>query len=117
MYNYLEEMKEEIKNYIEENIDEYACEVYDTEEIKEKLNEDLWDSDITCNNGNFVAKDIAWDLVKDNRELFIEAVREFCCPAETVAEYITDPGKADCLIRCYLLSQAIDEVIDEIFDK
>lgn len=40
MYNYLEAIKEDVKEYIEENID--LSEFGDIEELKEKLNEDLW---------------------------------------------------------------------------
>lgn len=50
MYNYLEAVKEDVKEYIEENID--LSEFGDIEELKEKLNEDLWINDSVTGNAS-----------------------------------------------------------------
>lgn len=67
-YDYLENVKEDVRNYIEENL---------------------------CHNF----------------ELLTEALTEICCDLS----YLEKGAEAcDVTIRCYLLGQAISEVLDEI---
>lgn len=115
MYNYLEAIKEDVKEYIEENID--LSEFGDIEELKEKLNEDLWINDSVTGNasGSYTynrAK--AKKYVDDNKELVIEMSEEFGCKDQVMNWWYSNNYEAiDCSIRCYLLNQAIGEAIDD----
>lgn len=121
MYNYLETMKEDIQEYIDEN--------YNSEEIKEKLsdrdeweqelNDDLWVCDSVTGNasGSYTFNyQVAKEYVTDNTELLKEALIEFCVDAETIADkFLNDEWEYfDVTIRCHLLYSAISEVLDEL---
>lgn len=113
-YDYLENVKEDVKNWIEENME--LSDYEDKEELEEYLNDTLWTEDSVTGNasGSYTfnyfeaAKNLVgnWDLLK-------EAVEEFGCedinPIEKGEEW------CDVVIRCYLLSQAISKVLDEIY--
>lgn len=111
-YNYLEQIKEDVRNFIEDN--DIVVNSDNREEIEEQLNDNcLNDDDITGNetgsyffNRYSAAEAIAlnWDLLKD-------ALDEF-----GVEENPIEKGEkwCDVLIRCYLLPQAIAEVLEEI---
>ena len=114
-YNYLEQIKKDVKNFIEENKN-YLPD--NREEIEEQLNDELWnDDDITGNetgsyfcNTDRAAEAIAfnWDLLADALEYF---GYENINPIKKGVEW------CDVLIRCYLLPQAISEVIEEICEQ
>ena len=120
MYDYLEAMKEDIQEYINER--------YSTEEIKEKLmnrdewaeelNDALWVSDSVTGNasGSYTFNSqVAKKYVTDNTKLLQEALKEFCVGAETITEKFLDDEWEyfDVTIRCYLLYIAISDVLDE----
>ena len=117
MYNYLEAMKSDIKDYIknEVNTSNYS----DREELENDLNDILWNEDSVTGNASgsytFNRAD-AKEYVADNMDLLAEACKEFCVDNETVCEkfFAEDWEYFDVTIRCYLLSQAISEVLDEI---
>ena len=56
------------------------------------------------------------EYVTENMEECIEALKEFCVEAETVAEkFLSEDWEYfDVTIRCHLLNQAISEVLEEI---
>lgn len=113
-YNYLEAMKEDIRNYIEENdID------VNEQDIEETLNDDLWIEDSVTGNGSgsytfnsYKAK----ENLEGNEDLVREMCKEFCIDAETIADKFLneDYEYFDVSIRCYLLGQAIAEVLEEL---
>lgn len=117
MYNYLEAMKQDITNYIENeiNINDFS----DRDELEERLNNDLFIDDSVTGNGSgsyTFNRAEAEKYVKYNDDLLKEALLEFGIDAETVAEKFLD-GEwewMDVTIRCYLLGQAIAEVLDEL---
>lgn len=119
-YNYLMNVKEDVKNAIVES--------YDKEELndmlsantgrnylEDKLNEQLWNDDSVTGNASgsytfstYEAEEIIahnWDLLKDALNEFDVDYGE---ALEKGAEY------CDVSIRCYLLPQAIAEVLDEL---
>lgn len=107
MYNYLEE----IKNDIMEN--------YDTdfllETSEDQLYDEMWtDDSITGNaSGNYTFSTYqAEENIAHNMDLLREAIEEFGGnfgeALERGAEY------CDVTIRCYLLGQAISEIKEEI---
>lgn len=116
MYNYMEAMKNDIQEYINENIN---LEDYTREELEEKLNDDLWIADEVTGNasGSYTFNSYqSKEYVTDNMDLAKEALTEFCVPAEEIGERFLneDWEYLDVTIRCYLLGQAIAEALDEI---
>lgn len=119
-YNYLESMKEDVKEYIindsELSIDDL---IYNRSELEEKLNEDLWAYDgITGNaSGSYTFNSYkAKEYVLDNMDLLEKMCNEFCVDAETIGKKFLYGAWEwmDVSIRCYLLGQAISEVLDDI---
>ena len=109
-YNYLENVKEDVRNFIEEN--NITVDNDNREEIEEQLNDELWnDDDITGNaSGSYFFNSYqAAEAIALNWDLLAEALEDF--------GYENIKNGANCcdvLIRCYLLPQAIAEVLDEI---
>lgn len=119
-YNYLENMKEDIKEYIlndsELSIDDL---IYNRSELEEKLNDDLWAYDGVTGNasGSYTFyRYKAREYVLDNMDLLEKMCNEFCVDAETIGKKFLDGAWEwmDVSIRCYLLGQAISEVLDDI---
>ena len=120
MYNYLEAMIEDVKDYIhnEVNTNEFSS----REELEESLNDDLWTVDSVTGNGSgsyTFNRAEAEEYVNDNSDLLREAISEFGVDSETVAEKFLDGDYEyfDVTIRCYLLGQAISEALDEMEDE
>ena len=112
MYNYLEAVKEDVKDYI--NNETTLSDFSNREELKERLNDDLWTVDSVTGNasGSYTFNTYeAEENLAHNWDLLSEALTEFGFkgnPIEKGAEW------ADVTIRCYLLGQAIGEVLDEM---
>lgn len=116
-YNYLENVKEDVKNYIEENKENESYNFNDEEELKQLLFNDLWIDDSVTGNGSgsyYCNSYKARESVQGNEDLLIEALEEFGNDAESYKRSMVNPEFADVTIRCYLLSQAIDEVLEEM---
>ena len=112
-YNYLEQIKEDVINFIEEN--DIVVTVDNREEIDEQLNDELWnDDDITGNETGsyFRDTDRAAEAIAFNWDLLAEALDAF--GYEDINPIKKGVEWCDVLIRCYLLPQAISEVIEEI---
>ena len=119
-YNYLEAMVDDIKDYIDENIN--LDEFEDRQELEEKLNDDLWTEDSVTGNGSGSYtfdrhksyENVQGDL--DAMDYIRDLVSEFGVDAETVAEKFLDEDYEywDVSIRCYLLGQAIGEALNEL---
>lgn len=112
-YNYLEAVKEDVLNYIEE----YEIKV--TESNKEDVCNDLYDDlfvndSITGNaSGSYTFNAYqAEENLCHNLDLLQEAYNEFGGSPD-----LSSPESCDVSIRCYLLSQAITEVLDEIAEE
>lgn len=116
-YNYLESIKEDVKNYIEENKENESYDFNNKEEVKQLLFDDLWIEDSVTGNGSgsyYCNSYKARESLQGNEDLLIEALEEFGNDAEGYKKSLTDPEFADVTIRCYLLNQAIDEVVEEM---
>lgn len=119
MYNYLEAMKSDIKDYIKNEIN--TANYSDREELENDLNDILWNEDAITGNasGSYTFNRAeAAEYVNDNMDLLSEACTEFGVDSTTVGEKFLDEDWEyfDVTIRCYLLSQAISEALDEIED-
>ena len=114
-YNYMEAMKDDIKEYInnEVNLKDFT----DRDELEEKLNEYLWVEDSVTGNASGSYYCNSWkaeEAICHNLDLLGEAMKEFGCEVDLLekgAEW------ADVTIRCYLLGQAIGEVLDEMEEE
>lgn len=115
-YNYMEAVKEDVKNYIDSEIN---FEDFDSlEELEEKLNDELWTEDSVTGNasGSYTFNRVtAENYVNSNKELVNEMVDEFDCKKQVCDWYLNDNFESiDVSIRCYLLGSAISEVLDEL---
>lgn len=116
-YNYLESMIEDIKDYI---FDRHTTnEIRELLEIEREdwentLNDALWCEDSVTGNGSGSYTFSTWKAEENlchNLDLLQEALEEF----GSDINYLSKGAEAcDVTIRCYLLSRAISEAIDEI---
>ena len=111
-YDYREAVKNDILDYINNNID--FKDFNDLDELEEHLSEKLWDNDSVTGNGSgsyYCNSYAAEEAICHNLDLLGEALDEFggsCNILKDGAE------AADVTIRCYLLSECIAEVLEEI---
>lgn len=117
MYNYLESIREDVMEYIknEVNYSDYEA----IEDLEQFLNDELFTVDSVTGNasGSYTfCRNTAKDYVTDNMDECVEALKEFCVSSETIAEKFLceDWEYFDVTIRCYLLGQAISEALEEI---
>ena len=114
-YNYLENIKADVKEYIDNEIN--LKDFSDREELEEKLNDTLWTEDSVTGNASGSYYCNSWkaeEALAHNWDLLAEAMEEFGCEVDLLekgAEW------ADVAIRCYLLGQAIGEVLDEMEEE
>ena len=114
-YNYAEAVKEDVLDYIKNEID---FSDFDTiEELEEKLNDDLFVEDSVTGNasGSYTFSTYqAEENLCHNWDLLEEAMEELGNeenPIEKGAEW------CDVTIRCYLLGGAISEALEEIEEE
>ena len=115
-YNYLEAMKDDIKEYVKDSI--ILTDYSDRDELEEYLNDVLWVEDSVTGNASgsytfnaYQAEENishAWDLLQEALENFgstdinvLEKGAEWC----------------DVTIRCYLLGEAIAETLDDMEEE
>lgn len=127
MYDYYENVKDDVENYINENKEYFKA--TDLEELEEELNNQCWISDSVTGNGSgsYTFNTYkAEENLNGNWGLLQEALEDFGCdelnPIEMGAEW------CDVTIRCYVLGQAIsalleqmeennDPILEEIFSR
>lgn len=115
-YNYLEAVAEDVREYINNEIDlnEWRG---DRDGLEEKLNDDLWTVDSVTGNASGSYTFSTWqaeEYLAHNWDVLEEALAEFGNtenPIEQGAEW------CDVTIRCYLLGQAIAEVLDDLEEE
>ena len=115
-YNYLEELKSDVKNYINEVASDYMdCE--DMDELRDELYDNLWSEDSVTGNGSgsyTFNREKAKEYVSDNMDLMVEAYKEYDSIESLVDDLeALDFETIDVTIRCYMLSQALDEVLED----
>lgn len=111
-YDYLENVKEDVRNYIEEN--KIVVTSSNREEVEQELNDTLFVDDNVTGNASGSYTFSTWQAEENlchNFGLLMEALTEFGCDLS----YLGKGAEAcDVTIRCYLLGQAISKVLDEI---
>ena len=117
-YNYLEEMKKDIRQWLEDNDWKICYKDMTKEELEERLNEDLWIEDSVTGNasGSYTFNSYeAEENLNGNWDLLNNALYEF---GETDFNVIEKGAEwCDVTIRCYLLSQAVHEVLEEDYEE
>ena len=111
-YDYLEAVKVDVKNYIENEVE--LSDYSSREELESYLNDELFTNDSVTGNGSgsyFFSAYKAEEAICHNMDLLGEAMQEF----GSDMDILKDGAEAcDVTIRCYLLGQAINEVLDEM---
>ena len=114
MYNYFEEVKKDIRSWLEDNALDMPYNEYGEAEI-ERLYDELWVEDSVTGNGSedmyYQTDEEAAAALYGNNQTFIYAAQDF--GLENYNDFCENPRKADVTIRCYYLGAALDEVIAE----
>lgn len=120
-YNYFEAVKDDVVEYIREeiNLAEYEGR---RDDLEEKLNNDLWTVDSVTGNGSgsyTFCRETAKGYVLEDAETVAEALKQFDVDAETIADKFLsqDWEYFDVTARCYELGSAIAEALDEIEEE
>lgn len=115
-YNYLESMKSDIIDYLNDNYANKEGTGKDREEFEEQLNDDLWIEDSVTGNASGSYTCNTWraeEMLCHNTDLLCEAIEEFGNDVESYKRALQSAEYADVTIRCYLLGQAIALALDE----
>ena len=112
-YDYLSAVESDVREYIENNVNfhDYS----DLDEMKEDLNEKLFVEDSVTGNASGSYTFNTWkaeEYLCHNLDLLAEANEEF----GGSSDILSDGAEAcDVTIRCYLLSQAIEDVSPDMW--
>lgn len=116
-YDYLQAVKDDVKQYIDDN--DITITADNREDIEQQLNDDLFCNDSVTGNASGSYYCNAWkaeEALCHNLDLLGEAADEF--GDESITNVLKQgPEACDVTIRCYLLSQAISAVLDELEDE
>ena len=116
-YDYIEAMKLDIKEYIDDEIE--LSDYKDREEFEEYLHDTLWSEDSVTGNASCsytFSRLQAREYVIDNIDALSEACYEFGIEDSVVGENFLGENWEwmDVIIRCYYLDIAISEVLDDM---
>ena len=117
-YNYSDEMFNDVKTWLADNLDECVNVVKDEEmndlsDFESWLNDRLFCEDSVTGNGSGSYTFSTWQAEENlchNLDLLGDALEEFGCDAS----YMTEKGAEACdvTIRCYLLGEVISTVFE-----
>lgn len=116
MYNYLESVISDVREYVADCIDRTDY-IGDRDGLEEKLYDDCFIADSVTGNasGSYYCNAYkARQALEGNTDLLVEALECFGNEPEYYKKALTDPEYADCTIRCYLVGQAVNTVCDEL---
>lgn len=114
-YDYYKEVKEDVINYIKNNID--LSEFDSLVDLQEYLYDELFVEDSVTGNGSgsyTMSNRKAWEYVGDNLDLLGDALEEF---GDTKHTLMNGAEACDVTIRCYVLGECIDRALDEIMGE
>lgn len=111
MYDYMRAITDDIREHIDNeiNLTDWAG---DADGLYEHLYDTLWVDDCVTGNGSgsyTFDRYQAEENLCHNLDILAEVISEFGCSWDI----LEDPEAADVSIRCYLLGQALTEVLDE----
>lgn len=110
VYNYKENVKNDIIEYIKEN---YEKEDFDSLDY-DSLYEEMWTADSVTGNGSGSYTFSTWEAEENichNLDLASEAYEEFGYDG---IKFDDGAEAIDVTIRCYLLGQLLQEALDEL---
>lgn len=115
-YDYYEAVKKDVERWIQENVDPAAYE--DPEDLEGYLMEELWADDSVTGNGSGSYTFSTWQAEENlchNWALLSEALEGY---GEYGIAKALEMGAESCdvIIRCYLLSRAVEEVVGELYE-
>lgn len=119
MYNYYEEVLQAVEEAVNNGYSPEMLEPVDLEDYVEKLNDTLWiDDSVTGNaSGSFFCNAYkAEEALAGNWGLAVKALGDFCC-GEVFNAFEKGAEWVDCVVRCYLLSQCINDYIEANEDE
>lgn len=115
MYDYYEAVKEDVLNYIKEEVDMNGM---DLNELKERLYEDLINEDSITGNasGSYTfCQSKAQKYVEENKDLVREACDDYGNHKWVANLWLTDDYELiDSFLRCYVLGNAIEMAVEEL---
>lgn len=112
-YDYRASMKADIREYISENHSEKTID--ELLQIREELNDEMWTADSVTGNASGSYWCNTWkaeSALCHNFDLVSEMLGEFGMPDDN--DKLTDAEWLDVSIRCYLLGECLDAVLDEM---
>lgn len=114
-YDYRQAVRDDILDYIKE----HDIQVTDNnrEEVEEFLYDTLFVEDSVTGNASGSYTFNTWkaeEYLCHNLDLLAEAIGEFGADAGTYKDCIESAETADVTIRCYLLTECLSSVLDEL---
>lgn len=114
-YNYIESMKQDVRQYMEDN--ESYLNYTDREDLEQQLNDDCWTADRVTGNasGSYTFNCAeAKKYVLDNIDLLKDAYEEFGLKEQFTEDFFSENWeRMDVTIRCFLLGQVIADVLEK----
>lgn len=115
-YDYQEAVTDDIRDYFAENeihLKDYA----NRDELFEQVRDHLWTCDSVTGNGSGSYTFNSWEAEENichNLDLLVEALHEF---GDDLNALESGAEACDVTIRCYLLDQCLNDVIDELEEE
>lgn len=112
-YNYREAVKNDIIDYINDH--DVKVTTSNRDEVYEELYDDMFVSDSVTGNASGSYTFNTWQAEENlchNLDLLGEALSEFGCEPDYMAK--NGAEACDVTIRCYLLSEMLNEALDEL---
>lgn len=123
MYNYLENIKEDVKTALTSDYKELltayrTAETFlEKESVKEEMKEALWVDDAVTGNASGSYTFNTWQAEENlchNWDLLEEMAEEYGVDLNYAFQLKKGAEYCDVAIRCYLLGQALAEVLEEL---
>lgn len=119
-FNYIEAVTDSVVDFIYNEVD--STEYENRESLSEFLNDELLCCDSVTGNasGSYTfSRYKAQQFVMADQDTVMEALKEFCVDAETIAENFLRQNWEyfDVTARCYVLGQAIEAALDSLETK
>jgi hypothetical protein len=114
MYDYKEQVLDDVRTYFEENKSSY--EGLDKDQLQEQLNDDCFISDSVTGNASgsyFCNAAQADECLCGNRDLLCDALDAF---GGDYKQALQSSEYCDVTIRCYLVGECVSEFVDELDD-
>lgn len=115
-YNYYDAVKDDVVKVICEDTELEPHEDEDREDYRERLCDELWESEVTGNGPYayyYSDEEDAIAAVMWNLDLCKETYLDFAIEEDAVV-FMSSIQSVDVSIRCYVLPNAIDAAIDEL---